>query len=126
MNLSIWSRMATVQDLRRDYGDDRFITAGHRAAGPVTSRPWVSPMPSQKSADSAEWSDPDDPPERPADPLESADVFVGDAFVRWGRGRPRSGGAKEQINVHLDPDVIAKPGQAGSPRSIICSALDWG
>ena len=70
-------------------------------------------MPTKKSAGSAEWSDPDDAPELTADMLETAELFDGDTFVRRGRGRPKSGAAKAQISVRLDPDVVAKLREAG-------------
>lgn len=70
-------------------------------------------MPTKKSAGSGEWSDPDDAPELTEAMLEAAEVFEGDRFARRGRGRPKSAGAKEQISVRLDPDVVAKLREAG-------------
>jgi len=37
----------------------------------------------------------------------------GNAFVRRGRGRPKSATTKEQISVRLDPDVLAALRAAG-------------
>jgi uncharacterized protein (DUF4415 family) len=45
--------------------------------------------------------------------LANAEVFEGDTFIRRGRGRPKSGAAKEQISVRLDSDVLAKLREAG-------------
>lgn len=70
-------------------------------------------MTKKKSAGSAAWSDPDDAPELTAALLAAAEVFEGDTFVRRGRGRPKSGAAKELISVRLDPDVVAKLREAG-------------
>ena len=70
-------------------------------------------MPTKKSAGSAEWSDPDDAPELTEDMLETAEMFDADTFVQRGRGRPKSGAAKAQISVRLDPDVVAKLREAG-------------
>lgn len=70
-------------------------------------------MPRKKPIGSAEWSDPDDAPELTPDLLATAEVFEGDTFVQRGRGRPKSGTRKEQISVHLDPDVVAKLREGG-------------
>ena len=70
-------------------------------------------MPTKKPAGSAEWIDPDDAPEPTPEMLGRAEVFDGNAFVRRGRGRPKSAAAKEQISVRLDPDVLAVLRAAG-------------
>lgn len=70
-------------------------------------------MTKKKSVGSAAWSDPDDAPELTAELLAAAEVFEGDKFIRRGRGRPKSGTAKELISVRLDPDVVAKLREAG-------------
>lgn len=70
-------------------------------------------MPTKNPAGSADWTDPDDAPELTEEMLAEADVFEGGTFVRRGRGRPKSGAAKEQISVRLDPDVLAKLRTAG-------------
>jgi uncharacterized protein (DUF4415 family) len=70
-------------------------------------------MPTKKAAGSADWTDPDDAPELTEEMLAHAEVFDGNSFVRRGRGRPKSGAAKEQISVRLDLDVLAKLREAG-------------
>ena len=40
-------------------------------------------------------------------------MFEGDRFVRRGPCRPKSAMTKEQINVRLDPDVLARLREAG-------------
>ena len=70
-------------------------------------------MPTKKPAGSADWTDPEDAPTLTDDMLTHAETFEGDAFVRRGRGRPKSGSVKEQISVRLDPDVLAKLREAG-------------
>jgi uncharacterized protein (DUF4415 family) len=70
-------------------------------------------MPRKNNAGSAVWTDPDDAPELTEDMLDNAEVFVGDRFVRRGRGRPKAEAVKEQISVRLDPDVIAKLRESG-------------
>ena len=70
-------------------------------------------MSTKKPAGSPEWTDPDDAPDLPRAMLVNADVFDGDTFVHRGRGRPKSGAAKQQISVRLDPDVVAKLREAG-------------
>jgi uncharacterized protein (DUF4415 family) len=70
-------------------------------------------MPTKKPPGSDDWVDPDDAPRLNADMLANAEVFEGDTFIRRGRGRPKSGAAKEQISVRLDSDVLAKLREAG-------------
>lgn len=65
------------------------------------------------SPSSTEWQDPDDAPELTEGFFAKAEVFEGDRFIRRGPGRPRTGAAKEQISIRLDPDVIAKLREAG-------------
>jgi uncharacterized protein (DUF4415 family) len=55
----------------------------------------------------------DDAPELTAELRDKAEGFQGNAFVRRGRGRPKSTATKEQISVRLDPDVVAKLREAG-------------
>lgn len=85
-------------------------------------------MPTKKPAGSATWTDPDDAPELTVDMLDRAEVFEGDGFVRRGPGRPRSGAAKEQISVRLDPDVLtalraAGPGWQSQINTLLRQAL---
>ncbi len=70
-------------------------------------------MPTKKQAGSAKWTDPDDAPPLTADMLERAETFEGDVFIGRGRGRPKTGAAREQISVRLDADVVAKLREAG-------------
>jgi uncharacterized protein (DUF4415 family) len=70
-------------------------------------------MPPKKPAGSPEWNDPDDAPELTEAFFASAEIFDGGTFVRRAQGRPKSGAAKEQISVRLDPDVLAKLREAG-------------
>ena len=59
------------------------------------------------------WTDPDDAPELTDEFFADAEHFVGNTFIRRGRGRPPTGNAKELISVRLDPDVLAKLREAG-------------
>jgi uncharacterized protein (DUF4415 family) len=61
----------------------------------------------------AEWVDPDDAPILTADMLDDAEIFHGNTFIRRGRGRPKTGNARELISVRLDPEVLAVLRQAG-------------
>jgi uncharacterized protein (DUF4415 family) len=70
-------------------------------------------MPTKKPRGSTTWTDPDDAPAPTAEMLDRAELFEGDKFVRRGRGRPKTGAAREQISVRLDPDVVAKLREAG-------------
>jgi uncharacterized protein (DUF4415 family) len=70
-------------------------------------------MPTKKQSGSAVWTDPDDAPVLTAALLDRAETFDGDTFVRRGRGRPKTGAAREQISVRLDSDVIARLRAAG-------------
>ena len=70
-------------------------------------------MATKRHAGSADWTDPDDAPELTAELRDKAEEFHGDAFVRRGRGRPKSDATKEQISVRLDQDVLAKLRKAG-------------
>ena len=88
-------------------------------------------MPTKKPAGSADWTDPDDAPELTEAMLADAEVFEGNLFVSRGRGRPRSGVAKEQISVRLDPDVLARlraagPGWQSQINTLLRSALQIG
>ena len=65
-------------------------------------------MPLKKSARSVEWTDPDDAPVLTEKMAEEAEYFEGDRFIRRGRGRPRLHAPKEQINIRLDADVLAR------------------
>ncbi len=70
-------------------------------------------MPTKKPSGSAIWTDPDDAPVLTAAMRDRAEMFDGNVFVRRGRGRPKTGAAREQISVRLDPDVVAKLREAG-------------
>jgi uncharacterized protein (DUF4415 family) len=70
-------------------------------------------MRAKKGAGSTELADPDDAPELTDALMAQAEVFEGDRFVRRGPGRPKSAMTKEQINVRLDPDVLARLREAG-------------
>jgi len=70
-------------------------------------------MRAKKNAGSTEWIDPDDAPELTDALMARAEVFEGDRFVRRGPGRPKAAVKKEQINVRLDPDVLARLREAG-------------
>ena len=88
-------------------------------------------MPTKNSNGSVEWADPDDAPELTKAMLAAAEVFDGDAFVRRGRGRPKSGVAKEQVSVRLDPDVLARlraagPGWQSQFNALLRQGLDLG
>ncbi len=70
-------------------------------------------MPRKKPPGSPEWTDVDDAPALTTEMLAMAETFDGDRFVRRGRGRPKSGSAKEQISVRLDADVLERLRAAG-------------
>ena len=70
-------------------------------------------MRTKKNAGPTEWIDPDDAPELTDAFIARAEVFEGDRFVRRGPGRPKAAVTKEQINVRLDPDVLARLREAG-------------
>jgi uncharacterized protein (DUF4415 family) len=85
-------------------------------------------MQAKKSNTSAEWKDPDDAPELDAAWFADAERFHGDQFIRRGRGRPKAETTKEQINVRLDPDVLAAlrtsgPGWQSRINAILRDAL---
>ena len=67
-------------------------------------------MRAKKSVGLTGWIDPDDGPELTDAMLARAEVFKGDRPIRRSPGRPRAAVTKEQINVRLDPDVLARPG----------------
>lgn len=85
-------------------------------------------MPTKKHAGSATWIDPDDAPELTEAMRAQGEVFEGDSFVQRGRGRPKSGTAKEQISVRLDRDVLqalraAGPGWQSRINALLRQAL---
>lgn len=59
------------------------------------------------------WIDPDDAPPLTEEMLSRAEMFEGNTHVRRGRGRPKSGNAKEQISIRIDKDVLEKLREAG-------------
>jgi uncharacterized protein (DUF4415 family) len=65
-------------------------------------------MPKKKPSGAKPWVDPDDAPELTPEHFQRADVYVGDALVRRGRGRPRSAAAKQQVTIRLDPELLEK------------------
>lgn len=71
-------------------------------------------MDAKKTLGAIQWVDPDDAPELTAALFGDAEVFIGDSFVRRGRVRPTSARTKEQINLRLDPEVLAAL-RAGGP-----------
>lgn len=70
-------------------------------------------MRAKKSAGSTEWTTPDDAPELTDTMMAEAEVFQGGQFVRHGPGRPKAAMTRQQINVRLDPDVLARLRQGG-------------
>jgi uncharacterized protein (DUF4415 family) len=70
-------------------------------------------MQPKKTAPLVPWTDPDDAPVLTQAVLADAEVFEGDRFLHRRRGRPKAAATKEQINVRLDPDVLAKLRQGG-------------
>jgi uncharacterized protein (DUF4415 family) len=122
--LVFMGEVATDQAIRRDYGEDRFVTAGYLNGRMVVlvwtprdgARHVISmryAMAEKKKPGAAEWVDPDDAPELTDAFFDRAEVWHGDTFVRRGPGRPKSAAPKEQISVRLDPDVMAKLREAG-------------
>ncbi len=71
------------------------------------------PMPGAAKPAKAAWVDPDDAPELTADYFQKADWFHGDTLVRRAPGRPKAEVTKEQINVRIDPDVLARLREGG-------------
>jgi uncharacterized protein (DUF4415 family) len=65
-------------------------------------------MPKKKPSGAKPWVDPDDAPELTPEHFQRADVYVGDALVRRGRGRLRSAAAKQQVTIRLDPELLEK------------------
>jgi uncharacterized protein (DUF4415 family) len=85
-------------------------------------------MRAKKSAGSSGWTDPDDAPELTDEMLVDAEVFEGNGFVQRGPGRPKAVVTKEQINVRLDRDVLARlreggPGWQSRINAILREAL---
>ncbi len=70
-------------------------------------------MPTKKPRGSPVWTDPEDAPVLTAEMLDRAETFAGNDFIRRGRGRPKTGAARDQISVRLDHDVVAKLREAG-------------
>ena len=68
-------------------------------------------MATKKASGATPWVDPDDAPELTPTFFNEAEIFVADSFVR--RGRPKSAHTKEQINLRLDPDILAALRAAG-------------
>jgi uncharacterized protein (DUF4415 family) len=65
-------------------------------------------MQPKKNAGSVDSIDPDDAPVLTEKMADEAEYFEGDRFIRRGRGRPRLDAPKEQINIRLDADVLAR------------------
>ena len=70
-------------------------------------------MSTRNEPGSGEWVDPDDAPELTVEMLDEAEWFIGDKFVKRGRGRPPTGNAKEQVSLRLDQAVLAKLREVG-------------
>jgi uncharacterized protein (DUF4415 family) len=70
-------------------------------------------MQPKKNDGSVEWTGPDDAPNLTEKMAETAEYFDGDRFIRRGRGRPKLDAPKEQINIRLDADVLARLRQNG-------------
>jgi uncharacterized protein (DUF4415 family) len=56
---------------------------------------------------SPEWTDPDDAPVLTKEQSRDVEIYDGEVFVRRGRGRPKTGRAKELVSLRLDPGVLA-------------------
>lgn len=85
-------------------------------------------MPKSNAVGSPDFVDPDDAPELTEEFFDDAEVYVGDQFVRRGRGRPKSDAPKELVSVRLDRDVLAKlraagPGWQTRMNEILAKAL---
>jgi uncharacterized protein (DUF4415 family) len=70
-------------------------------------------MAPKSDAHLAKWIDPDDAPELTQQALAKGEMFEGANFIRRGPGRPKAVVTKEQINVRLDADVLAKLRESG-------------
>ena len=70
-------------------------------------------MQAKKSAGTTDRADPDEAPELTDAMMAEAEVFEGDRFVRRGPGRAKAAVTKEQINLRLDPDVLARLRESG-------------
>ena len=70
-------------------------------------------MRKSKSSGKKKWIDPDDAPLLTEGMVKDAEYFEGDRFIRRGRGRPKLNKPKEQINIRLDADILARLRQNG-------------
>ena len=51
--------------------------------------------------------DPDTAPELTDEMLDESDFYIGDKFLRHGRGgRPKGSGSKEQVTLRLDREIL--------------------
>ena len=85
-------------------------------------------MDAKKKPGATQWVDPDDAPELTPAFFADAEVFVADRFLRRGPGRPKSARTKEQINLRLDPDILAAlratgPGWQSRINTLLRTAL---
>ena len=65
-------------------------------------------MTTNETGGSREWADPDDAPVLAEAEVRDVEVFNGNTFVRRGRGRPKTGHAKELVSIRLAPDTLAR------------------
>ena len=116
----------TRRDIRFDYGEPRFVTAGY-LAGPHCGLVWTPrgsaihiismrhahAKEERKWTESA-WVDPDDAPELDDAFFAEADHRRNGELVQRGRGRPKLANGKALVSIRLDRDVLEGPAR---PRS---------
>ena len=86
------------------------------------------PLTTNETAGFPEWTDPDDAPVLTEADVRDVEVFKGNSFVRRGRGRPKTGAAKELVSIRLNPDVLARlratgPGWQSRVDALLAQAI---
>jgi uncharacterized protein (DUF4415 family) len=116
-------RTATIVDDRFDYGETRFISAGH-LDGRLVVMVWTQRgearhiismrhvMPTKKKSGSGAWVDRDDAPELTETFFDKAEIRQGDRLVR--RGRPPLPNPKQAVKLRLDADVLSAYRKTGT------------
>jgi hypothetical protein len=92
-------RHLTRIDDRRDYGEQRFITAG-RLDERIVGILWTPRGRARRT-----WRDPEDAPELTDEWIAGANLYAGKKLVR--RGRPAGTAKKTQTTVRISNEVLA-------------------